>query len=207
MARAPFQFGRTAIALNAYVTNGPAEEDHDDGDGDGGIELPEVGFPASSSDNNKNKMVGGRVDFALPPFAELNVSFMTGKYDEQNVLDMTGWNIAWVFRHRAMEFRGEYLQTRQETETFEGFPTLRRHGLYAQAAYRIRSWQPVLRWTQSFDDQLGGIAEENGARQFALGLNYWFSPSVALMAGYEINTENGPEIENDRFVAHFAFGF
>jgi hypothetical protein len=152
-------------------------------------------------------MVGGRIDFALPPFAEVNVSFMTGKYDEQNVLDMTGWNVAWVFRQRSLELRGEYLQTRQETETFEGFPTLRRHGLYAQAAYRIRGWQPVLRWTEAFDDQVGGVAEENGARQIALGLNYWFSPALALMAGYEINTEHGPEIDNDRFVVHFAFGF
>jgi hypothetical protein len=40
-----------------------------------------------------------------------------------------------------------------------------------------------------------------------VGLDYWFAPSIALMAAYEINREQGIELDNDRFIIHFAFGF
>jgi hypothetical protein len=103
--------------------------------------------------------------------------------------------------------RGEYIQTRQEIETLEGFPTLRRHGFYAQAAYRVGDFEPVFRWTQIFDDQLEGEVVKEGAWQAGFGLNYWFTPSIALMGGYELNREAGEELENDRFLVHFAFGF
>ncbi len=200
MARATARPGQFEIGLSVYGTNGPTIED-------GVEEVPELEFPASSSDNNTNKMFGGRLDIGLPPWAEVNVSFMNGDYDEESVLDFTGWNVAAQARWRDLRFRGEYIQTRQEIETVDGFPTLRRHGFYAQLSYWWRSWEPVLRWTQIFDDQLDGEVVEDGAWQAAIGLDYWFSPSIAIMAGYELNRENGPEIDNDRIVAHLAFGF
>ena len=43
--------------------------------------------------------------------------------------------------------------------------------------------------------------------QAGFGLDYWFSPSIALMAGYEVNREDGLEIDNDRVIVHIAFGF
>ena len=46
-----------------------------------------------------------------------------------------------------------------------------------------------------------------GAWQAGFGLDYWFGPSVAVMGGYEINRESGVEIDNDRIIIHFAFGF
>jgi hypothetical protein len=49
--------------------------------------------------------------------------------------------------------------------------------------------------------------EEEGAWQAGLGLDYWFNPSIAVMGAYEINREDGPELDNDRFVVHVAFGF
>ncbi len=58
-----------------------------------------------------------------------------------------------------------------------------------------------------FDTKLDGQVQEEGAWQAGIGLDYWFSPSIALMAGYEVNREDGPELDNDRFVFHIAYGF
>ena len=201
MARGVVNPGRFNIGLNIYAVQGPSIE------GDPAEEIPELEFLSSSEDVNTDKMMGGRLDIALPPWAELNVSFFNGDYDDQNVLDFTGWNIAGELRNAGFEFRGEYVQTRQEIEETSGFPTFVRHGLYAQAAYRVGTWEPVVRWTQVFDSKLDGVVRDQGARQIGFGLDYWFSPSIAFMAGYELNREDNLEIDNDRLIAHIAYGF
>ena len=207
MGRATVTPGRWQLSLNGYLAQGPALEGelHEPDPND--FEAPEFEFPASSSDNNTGKMPGLRVDIALPPWFEVNGSFLNGDYDPEGFLDFTGWNLAAEFRHQAFELRGEYMQVRQEVEALEGFQTLRRHGFYAQAAYRFGPWEPVLRWTQVFDDQLDGTRVAEGAWQAGFGLDYWFSSSVALMAGYEMNRESGVELDNDRVVVHVAFGY
>lgn len=193
--------GRMQMGLSVYASQGPTAEELVPG------EIPELEFPASTGDNNTDKMFGGRFDIALPPWAELNLSVLSGDYDEQNVLDFTGWNVAAEFHKAGFELRGEYVQTRQEIETTTGFPTLVRQGFYAQLAYRWRAWEPVLRWTQIFEDKLDGVTENDGAWQAGFGLDYWFSPSIAVMGAYELNREQGIEIDNDRFIVHIAFGF
>jgi hypothetical protein len=202
MARGALAPGPWQLALVGYVTQGPAGEPGGDP-----TEPAELEFPASSGDNNTDKMFGGRLDIALPPWAELNVSVVNGDYDENNVLDFTGYNVAGELRASGFELRGEYVQTRQEIETPTAFPSIKRHGFYAQAAYRYRAFEPVVRWTQVFDTRTDGTVENDGARQIGIALDYWFNPSIAFMVGYEINREDGPEVDNDRVVAHIAFGF
>lgn len=202
MARGTVRPGRYNIGLNVFATQGPEAEVPADGE-----EVPELEFPGSSEDNNTNKTFGGRLDLMLPPWAEVNISLMNGDYDEQGFLDFTAWSVAAEARYRGFEGRGEYIQTRQEIETLDGFPVFRRHGFYAQVSYRWRQWEPLFRWTQTFDDELDGEVSESGATQAAFGLDYWFTPSIAVMAGFELNKEDGTEIENDRLVAHVAYGF
>lgn len=168
---------------------------------------PEVHFPASSSDNNTNKMFGGRLDIVLPPWFEVDASALRGNYDDANSLAFTAWNLAAEARWEHFEARGEFLRTLQEVNAGATTETRQRDGLYAQLTYRWRWLEPVVRWSQAFDTKQAGVVDEEGAKQFAFGFSYWFSPSIALMAGYELNRENGPEIDNDRVVAHVAFGF
>ena len=201
MARGVANAGRFNLGINVYAVQGPSIE------GDPTEEVPELVFLASSGDGNTNKMLGGRLDIALPPWAEVNLSYFNGDYDDQNVLDFTGWNVAGELRGRGFELRGEYVQTRQEIEQTTGFPTLVRQGFYGQAAYRIGAWEPLFRWTQVFDSKLDGAVTDQGAWQAGFGLDYWFSPSISLMAGYELNREDALEIANDRIIAHIAFGF
>lgn len=200
MARGTWASGSAQLGLSVYVVQGPSVEDAT-------AAIPELEFLASSGDNNTGKMFGGRLDLAVRPWIELNLSFLNGDYDEQNVLDFTAWNVAGEFHSANFELRGEFIQTRQEIEMLTGFPSLVRDGFYAQAAYRVGPWEPVVRWSQIFDSEVGGALEEEGAWQAGLGLDYWFNPSIALMGAYEINREDGPELDNDRFVIHVAFGF
>lgn len=199
MARGMLRTGRIGLTLNAYVTQGAVSEGDDP--------VPELEFPASSGDINTDKMVGGRLDIMLPPYVEANVSYFTGDYDENSVLDFVGWNFAAELRAANFELRGEYIQTRQEIEQPTGFPTVRRHGFYAQAAYRWNQWEPVFRWSQVFDDTLDGTVTSEGAWQAGFGLDYWFTPSIAVMGAFELNREDGFEIDNDRIVVHMAYGF
>ena len=202
MAKASIERGPWYLTLNGYVTQGPSI-----GEVEGPGVPPELEFPGSTGDTNHNKMVGGRLDVALPPWMEVNLSVLNADYDENNVLDFTAWNVAAEARHKGVEIRGEYIETRQEFETLTGFPTLVRRGFYSQASYRRGSWEPVFRFTKMFDDEIDGTAEETAAWQVAFGIDYWFSPSVALMAAYEVNREGGVRIKNDRMVVHVAFGF
>lgn len=207
MGRATVTRGPWQFSLNGYVTQGPQFDGEFTDPFEDGFAHPELEFPASSSDNNTGKMPGLRLDVALPPWFEVNGSFVNADYDSEDILDFTGWNVAAEFRYAGLEIRGEYLQVRQEIEAETGFPTLRRHGLYAQAAYRVSDWEPVFRWTQVFDDEFVGEPVGSGAWQAGFGINYWFSPSMALMAGLELNREDGIELDNDRLLVHIAFGY
>lgn len=202
MARGVVAADRFNLALNAYAIQGPSIEGED--------EIPEFEFRASSEDSNTDKMFGGRVDLVFPPWLELNLSAFNGDYDEQNILDLTGWNLAGEVHYNGFEVRGEYMQIRQEIETTSGFPTFSREGFYAQASYRIGAWEPVLRWTQIFESDLEGEIQDVGAWQAGFGVDYWFSPSIALMSGFELNREGGieaDELDNNRFILHIAYGF
>lgn len=200
MARGMLRPGPFHVALNGYATQGAAAEPGDE-------EVPELEFPASSSDNNTGKLLGGRLDVALPPWAEVNFSYFNGDYDENDVLDFTGWNVAAEFRRMNFELRGEYVQTRQEIEQVTGFPVVRRDGFYGQLSYRFDRWEPVVRWTQVFDTKLDGKVTDEGAWQAGFGLDYWLSPAIAFMVAFELNRESGTEVDNDRIIAHIAYGF
>ncbi len=202
MAKASIERGPWALTLNGYVTQGPSIEADE-----GPVVVPELEFLGSTGDANHNKMVGGRLDVALPPWMEVNISVLNADYDENSVLDFTAWNVAAEARHKGWEVRGAYIDTHQEYETLTRFPTHQRSGFYAQASFRRGPWEPVFRFTKMFDDEIDGTPDETAARQLAFGIDYWFSPSVALMAGYEVNREGGIRIRNDRLVVHLAFGF
>ncbi len=200
MARVALNPGRMQLAFILYATQGPSAEDADEA-------VPELEFASSSSDGNTDKMLGTRVDIGLPPWVRLSLSYLNGDYDESNALGFTAWNVAAEARTSGFEIRGEYIQTRQEIQSVGGVPTFRRHGFYAQTAYRRGRWEPVFRWTQIFANNFAGAPQDIGAWQAAPGIDYWLNPSIAFMVGYEINRERGAEIDNDRVVAHFAFGF
>lgn len=215
-----------SIALVGYLTNGPRVEaagDHEEAEEeeDGHGALPDLAYGASSGDNNADKMVGGRASLVLAPGFELNLSALTARWGTGEVgvnqgkpLRVAGYNLAAEYRPRGgLEFRTEWVWTRTDLEEVEDaasmIETRAQFGGYTQATWRRGPWEPVARFTL-VDHNQGGDAETTWLRQYGVGLNYWFGPSVALMAGYEFNRDNfdqGMDLANDRFLIHWAFGF
>jgi len=211
-----------SVTFSAYLTNGPRTAEHFGEEEDAGHGArPEFGFGSASGDNNDNKMLGGRVGLVLAPNFEVDASALTSRWGYAEVggnldkpLAFTGYNLAVEYRPRAeLELRTEWVWIRTEMEEIEGassvIETLPQFGGYVQAAYRHGVWEPVVRFSLVDQDQ----SSEHGdtqLKQYGLGLNYWFSPSIAIMAAYEVNRDafaSGADLPNNRLLIHWAFGF
>jgi hypothetical protein len=199
MVRGAVTPGQWNVALNLYVTQGP--------DSSEGTPTPGLPFPATSGDNNTSKMFGGRLDIAATPWLEVNLSGLSAAYDSDNVLDFSALNLAAECRFAGFEARGEYLRTRQQVAGIDRIQSVTRDGFYAQLTYRHGPVEPVVRWTQALDTKRDGAVLAEGAWQAGFGLNYRFVSSVVVTAAYELNREDGTELDNDRLLTSIAFGF
>ncbi len=231
--RGAFSVSRfNTITAEAFVTQGPmvladahaeeaepAEESHGP---------PDLAFGADFTDNNENKLIGGRIGYGIAPYFEANISGMTGRYDEHGDLRFSALGIHLEGRHKNATLHGEFIQTWQDLEEEEPheepagafgtsktagtilnegvIETLSRSGYWVQFGYRMGKWQPVLRWTQVFESELEGEIITEAGNQFALGIDYWFEPAMALKIEYLINDED-VEIDNNRIAIQLAFGF
>jgi hypothetical protein len=252
--RGAFSVGRfSTITAEAFVTQGPmlAADEHDeegeeeeDGHEEEGFaaktaRIASVGagpgdlaFGGDFTDNNEDKMVGGRVGFGIAPYFEVNVSGMTAAFDPAGDLRFSALGAHLEGRYQSFTLHGEFIQTWQdlaheeeedehEEETSPGknraptafatlneasTETLARNGYWVQAGYRWGKWQPVVRWTQLFESDLNGEIATDAGQQLALGLDYWFEPALVLKVEYLINDEQH-SIDNNRLAVQIAFGF
>ncbi len=243
--RGAFDLGNfRTITAEVFVTQGPVvapdEEEGADGHNDGeplgaagkraavlgGGGAGGLAFGSNTSDNNDNKMVGGRFGFSLSPYFEANVSGMTAAYDATGDLNFSALALHLEGRHRQFTLHSEFIRTWQdllEEEDHEGLAaakgasatgplneggveTLSRTGYWVQMAYRHGPWQPVVRWSQLFDGKAGGETVTDAGRQLAIGLDYWFEPAFVLKLEYLINDEE-VDIDNNRLALQLAFGF
>lgn len=221
--------GRSVI-VSGFVTQGPfAEADHgeqDEGGHDeaaegameetGGV-APRVGFSfgETTTDLTNDKMVGARAGLVLAPAFEVDVSGLTGAFNEEGSR-LSALNLAVEIRRGTFEVRGEVFGMWYDVEVEEppSQEGVEQHGeavvastggYYLQIARRMGNWQPVLRWAHALDVEAAGLAPTRGYQQLGIGVDYWFSPAIALMAGYEFNG-----IDRDapnRLVVHWSFGF
>ncbi|GIV80373.1 MAG: hypothetical protein KatS3mg050_4767 [Litorilinea sp.] len=199
----------------------------------GGAEPGDLAFGGDFADNNEDKMVGGRVGFGIAPYFEINVSGMTGAYDRAGDLRFSALGLHLEGRHKSFTIHGEFMQTWQDraaedvhnegsitpslpaktrsqalAATLNEAPseTLVRRGYWVQSGYRWGKWQPLVRWTQFFASDLDGETAVEAGRQLALGLDYWFEPTLVLKVEYLINDEEH-SVDNNRLALQLAFGF
>ena len=245
--RGAFSLGafRTFTA-EVFVTQGPfvaaGEEDEEDGHDEeaglaagktagvlgGGAEPGGLAFGGNVSDNNEDKMIGGRIGFGVAPYFEVNVSGMTGAYDDAGDLRFSALGVHLEGRYKSFTLHSEFIQTWQDLAEEEDHAevslaknqaeaafaplnegateTLSRNGYWIQLGYRWGKWQPVVRWTQLFEGEIDGETVAEAGRQLALGLDYWFEPALALKVEYLINNEE-EAIDNNRIAIQLAFGF
>lgn len=182
----------------------------DEGDDHGAVSAPELVHGTTFTDNNEDKMFGGRVGFGLAPYFEVNLSGMTGKYDEAGDLRFSALGAHVEGRHKNFMIHSELMRTVQEVpghDVLEGGDTLTRTGYWVQGSYRWNQWEPLVRWSQLFDGDLGDETLVESGRQLGLGLDYWIEPSLFIKAEYLINIENHPKVDNNRLAVQVAFGF
>lgn len=199
-----------ALDFSGYVTQGPSvaqEEDDGHDHGAGGedpvaLPAPQIALGVAFADNNKNKMLGGRIGVVRGGNFEIYASGFHSMYDDESYLDLYAGAVSAEWRWRGLELRAEGARVWQEFQELDQFDTLVRAGFYTQAAYRLGSWEPVVRWGRLNDATVDGGTVRAGHNEVAFGIVYWVDPTLPLKAAWEIH-----EDRKDEFAVQWAFGF
>ncbi len=195
----------------AYISNGPqafvdttnAVIDHISTDG--------------TIANDGNYVLGGRLGFLPIPQLEIGVSVAGGKLallDNANSNTLLqkgrhynafGADVSYKWDNR-LDLRAEIIQQQISHQSGSIVPQAERwKAWYLQAAYWIPStqWEPVLRYGK-FTSPIS--SQQQG--QVALGLDYWFAPSIAAQAEYEMNHgQTGSDTNVNLFLIQLVLGF
>jgi hypothetical protein len=192
-----------AVALPRPVMDEPGVPPGSGSAAQAELPAPAVGFGVAFADNNKNKMLGGRLGLVRGPSFEAYVSGFHAMYDAANFLDYVGAALSVEWRKGTFEIRAEGVLLQQEFEEDLGvYPTLDRSGFYVQASRRFGAWEPVVRFGRMNDAKVDGAVVGEAHSQLALGLDYWFGSSIPLKLAWEYHEE-----EDDRLMVQWAFGF
>jgi hypothetical protein len=184
-------------------------------------------FTDTGLDVNGAKAYGGRVGFSIP-----RIGFIAGisglanqAYDQANH-NLSLWDIDANWHHGNWDARFELAKTDQQTSA----QPIHRFGFYAQLAYRqYNSPNHILQKIESvfrFDHtQFDGInVQQTGINfggyewiyarmpldrnRYTLGLNYWFTPSLALKLALEFYNELGvPSLRDNGFIGQITWGW
>ncbi|MGD2045830.1 MAG: hypothetical protein PVH96_06380, partial [Gemmatimonadota bacterium] len=169
-----------------------------------------LGYGATFEDNNSNKMVGLRLRAISHGGLMVQAAGFTAKYDAASDLGVRGANVSLMVAPRAadgsalFDLRGEAILLGQDfIDDEEGVKDRAiSGGYYAQLSKRVNEFEPVARWSQLPQALAGEGALVESRRQLALGVNYWFTPSVPLKAAYNIELDG-----TDAFFIEWTVGF
>ena len=181
------------LSYAAYLGNGLAEGDT----------TPVV---QQFDDNNTDKAKGGRLGLLIGQGVQAGVSYYTGKYDLQNMRDLTleGADLSWVTEQ--WEVHGEYSKALLENP--QPFAQGKSEGYSIWACMNLKSFQPVgsfqkLKFTDPFHN--GGIALDQS--RWTAGLRYVLSSTLFLKAEYDWNLEKGTALKNDQWQVQVGLSF
>lgn len=206
---APLGEADWGLTASAYVTQGPglAEEDAaaeaEEEPGYIDVPAPQMAWGVSFSDNNKNKMLGGRVGLVKGSAFEAYVSGLHAQYDPEQVFDVWAGALSLQWRREGFQFLAEGALLAQDFEDEAGTPqTQNRKAVYAEGSYRVGAWEPVVRWGYIADATVDGNSVSGHQRTVTAGLDYWFSPMIPLKIALVF-----PEGLKNRLAIQWAFGF
>lgn len=166
--------------------------------------------------NNNNFIGGGRLGILPIPNVEIGISGAGGKVALYSLptgtyLGEAGRNYQVIgadlsIKKYNWDLRAEVIQQRIQSQANSQYPDAQKwKAWYLQAAYWIpeTKFEPVVRW--------GGYSSAvygQSVHQVALGVDYWFAPSLAIQAAYEINkAQLGTTADNNLFLVQLVFGF
>ncbi len=197
----------------AYVVNCPGHSTETTTDENGNeVTVETLTFDPVVNQNN-SLGYGGRVGF-FQPFVEgsdfeAGISGETGKWDSKGDLS---WSAA-VFDARlhltpAIELRGEYMTTKEETLAGDVKPD----GWWAQAAYKLSGLNSdisVLNKTELVA-RYAEVNADNGegtTKQTAVGIDYHVAGTFVVKGDYEFNTSDNEDLAKDQLNLQLAVGF
>ncbi|MFQ5550319.1 MAG: hypothetical protein ACE5FJ_03670, partial [Gemmatimonadales bacterium] len=149
-----------------------------------------------------NKAVGARVGLELGPQGlDFGASVYRGQYSDDAAvtgLNLTLFGVDAAFRRSGLELRGELVSASQDATGGD----LTKTGWYAQAAYRIQQFEPVVRYSsRRFSGGAAGALDGDDANddnRFSVGLNFHIGAASILRAVYHLNSEaTGFESDNN----------
>lgn len=171
------------------------------------------------------KALGARVGFWVPECGlHGGVStYFNGRYTPAASDQFNLWQLDLGYRHGNWDAQFEYADVYQQATSYIG-NNIRRHGFYAQVAYRaldadnffLQKCEVALRyskvWFKGIDptqvDLTAGVDAPVDRDQWTVGFNYYFYPSMALRLAYEFNHElNDINLHDNVFLAQYVWAF
>jgi hypothetical protein len=209
------------FTYDAYVSNGPNLETTDPGSA-GSLHFDNY------HDLNNNKAVGGRIGFIPCPQFEMGYSVQYGKANSTGFDDVTVLIQAVDAAYRrdfkeifgTLDIHGEWVWSDVSKATYDptgalGFGPTRfsnfRHGGYILVAYRpslvdnkiLKKTEFIVRYDLMHTPMHapGGEYEQ----RWALGLDYWITPSAVIKAAYEFDIRKVQD-NADAFMLQLGLG-
>ncbi|MBZ0105467.1 MAG: porin [Sulfuricella denitrificans] len=200
--RGGYPFGQDMKMKYAlYAGNGP-ELEVDAGEIHG---IKSDGF---ARDVDRRKVLGGRVSLVPLPKFEIGLSGASGGVGLANEPDRSyraiGTDIGYQWKN--LDLRAEYISQKVGDQEASAAPlggTWK--AWYGQAAYRFlpSKWEGVLRYGKYESPR-----DSQRQKQWAVGVNYLWGPSVMAKLGYEFNRGlAGQEADANRWLLQLAYGF
>lgn len=215
--RGGFPLGGFRSNYALFVSNGPIIKAEIE---DGEFELDGVEAEGTSSDNDGEKVYGGRFGILPARHLEIGFSLATGKATVAEIengdsallsgegardYDVLGMDFA--YQYNDFQLRGEYVETDVggTTQGVAASGGASWETWYTQASYRPgqSKFEYVTRYAE-FDSPHSSRDQE----QIAIGMNYLFTNSALLKATYEFNDGiTGSDADEDRLLVQLTYGF
>lgn len=197
------------LDASAYVTQGPGLADPDAADeaseepGYIDVPAPQMAWGVGFTDNNPDKMLGGRFGVVKGPAFEAYLSGLRAKYDPDNP-NFQVWSAALSvqWRHEGFQVLAEGTLLAQDFDNAGSEATQKRKAMYAEVSDRVGSWEGVVRVGHTADATVDGESVSGHRDTLATGVDYWFSPTVPLKAALVF--QKGMKT---RLAVQWAFGF
>lgn len=202
-------FGEKRLNYALYVGNGP-ELEAEDG------EIEAIATEGFTRDVDGKKVWGGRVGFLPFPQLEVGLSAAVGKTSVTKdggadvagdpIRDYDAFGVDAVYHWRQTELRAEYLRQKVGDAAASVAPSGDEwEAWYVQGAYKFAEgdWEAVLRY-----GDFGSPHAAEQQKQWAIGVDYLFSPSAMVKFGYEFNDNDvGAPVGENRWLVQVAYGY
>lgn len=194
------------ITYSVFVANGPRAQVED------GI-IAYINSYGFNQDTDGHKALGGRLAFFPNSAFEIGVSGATGKvglFEDDTMIESSRvWSALDVdvsYLYNPLTIYAEYIvqnvaANNRSDEDISG--AARFNAWYMQGSYRLfTNWEAVIRYGNFCTD-----TTDERQRQVAIGIDYWFTPTIVAKLAYDFNKgAEGFPTNNNELIFQFSLG-